>query len=359
MATITKRVGNPKLDKDGNVVRKGRVTYKAIIRMKNQKPVSKSFTRKSDATEWAKNTEVDMKANRYGLTSEAEKHTVADMINRYIALPGSKARVSYLNWWKSEIGNMTLNQVTRATIIKCRDKLATEETGTRTKGKLRSPATVNRYLAYLSMVYSAGVEWEWCDLNPVKGIKRGKENKRVRYLGMSGYPSTEAADLLKACKESDDPQLYPIVVMAMNTGCRAGELLGLDWQDIDFKRGTALLVDTKNGESRTIPVTGHTMEVLKEMRGIGKVFAAKRGSAKYDYAKSWKAAIESAGIENLKFHDLRHHAASMLAIAGMPLNQIGHLLGHKSQVMTARYAHLCDDTVSEIGAMLDKLNFPS
>ena len=184
-------------------------------------------------------------------------------------------------------------------------------------------------------------------------------HQRVRYLGMAGYSKTEAVDLLKACKTSKDPQLYPIVVTAMNTGCRAGELLDLDWQDIDFKRGTALLTDTKNGESRTIPITGHTMEVLKELRGPGKVFTAKPGSARYDYAKSWKTALEAASIEDFKFHDLRHHAASMLAIAGMPLNQIGHLLGHKSQIMTARYAHLCDETVSEIGTLLDKLNFQS
>ena len=347
MATIIKRQGA-----------KG-VTYKALIRQKNQKPIAKSFARKTDAKKWAADTEADMQANRYGLTSEAEKHTVTDMIDRYNSLPNSTARASYLDWWKAEIGLLTLNQVTRATIIKYRDQLATEKTGTRTKGKLRSPATVNRYLAYLSIVFSHAVEWEWCDLNPVKGIKRGKETKRVRYLGMSGYPNTEAADLLKACKESADTQLYPIVVAAMNTGARAGELLGLDWQDIDFQRGTARLTDTKNGESRTIPIAGHAMELLKEKRGIGKVFTAKPGSVKYDYAPAWKKALEAAGIKNFKFHDLRHHAASMLAIAGMPLNQIGHLLGHKSQIMTARYAHLCDDTVTEIGALLDKLNFQS
>ena len=131
MATIIKRVGAKS------------TTYKAIIRMKNQKPVSKSFKRKTDAKQWATNTEADLRANRYGLTSEAEKHTVTDMINRYMGLPHITARVSYLNWWKSEIGNMTLNQVTRATIIKYRDKLASEKTGTRTNGNLRSPATVN------------------------------------------------------------------------------------------------------------------------------------------------------------------------------------------------------------------------
>ncbi len=73
-------------------------------------------------------------------------------------------------------------------------------------------------------------------------------------------------------------------------------------------------------------------------------------------SKPWKAALKEAGIENFKFHDLRHHAASMLAIKGVPLNQIGHLLGHKSQVITARYAHLCNDTVTEIGELLNRLN---
>lgn len=359
MATFTKLTGTPKKDKDGNIIRKGKVTFKAVVRNKNHKPVTKTFDRLTDAKSWANFVEGEMKAGRWGYTSEAEKHTVADMIDRYLSLPDSTARLSYLNWWKGEIGLMKLSQVRRATIIEARDKLAMEDASTRTKTGKRSPATINRYLAYISVVFSAACEWEWIENNPVKGIKRGKEQKIVRYLGMGGYPKTEAADLLKACKESDDPQIYPLVVVAMNTGCRAGELLGLDWQDINFKRGTARLAETKNGESRTIPIAGHAMAVLKDLRGIGMVFTAKPGSAKYDYEPAWQVAKEKAGVKDFRFHDLRHHAASKLAISGVPLNQIAHLLGHKSLAMTMRYAHLCDENVVDIGAKLDKLNFES
>jgi integrase len=350
MATITKRVGTKS------------TTFKAIIRMKNQKAVSKSFARKTDAKDWATKTEADIKAGRYGLTNEAEKHTISDMINRYFELPETTASKDLLRWWGKEIGVKTLNQVTRATIIECRDKLATEKTGTRTRGDYRAPSTVNRYLANLSIVYTHAVEWEWVDINPVKGIRRGKETKRVRYLGMEGYPDNEAEELLKTCKASDDPLIYPMTILAMNTGCRAGELLGLDWRDINFKRGTALLAKTKNGDRRMIPVTGHALEVLKELRGdgrIGKVFPAPEGATKYKHYETFNAVMEEADIRDFKFHDLRHHAASQLAIAGVPLNQIAHLLGHKTLEMTKRYAHLCDDTVNDLGAMLDKLNFPS
>jgi integrase len=350
MATITKRVGTKS------------TTFKAIIRMKNQKAVSKSFARKTDAKDWATKTEADIKAGRYGLTNEAEKHTMSDMIDRYFKTSEPKASKDLLRWWDKEIGHMTLNQVARATIIECRDKLATEKTGTRTRGDYRAPSSVNRYLANLSIVFSHAVEWEWVDINPVKGIKRGKEVKRVRFLGMKGYPETEATDLLDACKNNDDPQLYAMTVMAMNTGCRSGELLGMDWQDIDFKRGTALLTDTKNGESRTIPINDNVIQVLKELRGdgrIGKIFPPPEGATKYKYYVSFKVAMDEAGIKNFKFHDLRHHAASMLAIDHVPIAEIAHLLGHKTLDMAMRYAHLNDEIVVELGAKLNKLNFPS
>lgn len=269
------------------------------------------------------------------------------------------ARESVLKWWITEMGDLPLADVDSSLIVRKLEKLAHENTSTRTEGKRRSPATVNRYLAYLSIVLSYGVSIGVMQFNPAKGIKRNKERPRVRYLGMEGYPDDEAEKLLEACK-NQNATLYALVVTAMNTGARAGELRNLEWSDINFKEESAVLRETKNDETRYIPITGKAKQVLKGLRGggaIGKVFRSDDGSRDYDYTKDWAAAIEKAEIADFRFHDLRHHAASMLAMNGIPLNQIAHLLGHKSIQVTQRYAHLCKKNITDLGAMLDGMNF--
>lgn len=317
---------------------------------------TKSFARKLDARSWAAKIEADIDAGTY---RSRKRHTLKALADRYFSLVANPtARRSIIDWWTGEFGHIELVKLTRGAIVEQLEHLAAEETDTRTRGKRRSPVTVNRYLANLSIVLSYGVTLEWLDHNPAKGIKRNTEKPRVRYLGMDGYPDDEAERLLAACK-NECPTLFALVFTAMNTGARAGELLGLSWQDIDFREGTAILRGTKNGTDRFIPITGKTAEVLKAHWGdgaIGMVFTNEERTRVYDYAKTWKRAVAAAGITDLKFHDLRHHAASMLAIRGVPLNQIAHLLGHKSLAVTQRYAHLSRANVQDLGQMLDAIN---
>ena len=134
--------------------------------------------------------------------------------------------------------------------------------------------------------------------------------------------------------------------MALTTGARLGELLGLHWDEIDFKERTTLLIDTKNGESRTLTIPESTMVELQQFRevGSGLVFPSPTKFRKpFEFRKHWHKAMVDAGIEGFRFHDLRHSCASMLVMNGATLYEAGQVLGHKSQQTTARYAHLSVD----------------
>src|SRR5262249_10456112 len=157
------------------------------------------------------------------------------LIERYIRdiLPHKSHSSIYmqtiqLHWWKEHLGHCILADITPALIAEYRDKLAQ---GTATH---RSPGTINRYLAALSHAFTVGVkEWQWCENNLVWKVTKPKEPRgRVRFLS-----DDERQRLLDACKVSGNPYLYTVVVLALSTGARRGELLSLHWSDVDLKRG--------------------------------------------------------------------------------------------------------------------------
>jgi integrase len=137
-----------------------------------------------------------------------------------------------------------------------------------------------------------------------------------------------------------------VVVLALATGARRGELLGLRWRDVDLERGTILLDDTKNGESRSLPLTGYALEVMCQYAQRSRsdwVFPSQCGTKPADIRRGWENAVERAGLEDFTFHSLRHTAASYLAMNGASLAEIAEVLGHKSLQVTKRYAHLSQD----------------
>lgn len=165
----------------------------------------------------------------------------------------------------------------------------------------------------------------------------------------------EAAKLLAMCRTSTAASyLYPIVVIALNTGMRKGEILSLEWRMIDLKNGSIRLENTKNGDKRNVPLNNTVMEVLRSLpRAIndGKLFA--------NTLHKWGAfdlAVRKAGIKDFHFHDLRHTFASWLVMAGANLTTIKELLGHRSITMTLRYAHLSKDHRAAAVRLLDKNN---
>jgi integrase len=337
MASIQKRTWT---DNDG----RERTTYRVQIRKRGFPPVTASFDRKTDADKWARNTEADMDRRLYFPQHEAERHTLANLADRQLEhvklhRPHDYERQrAILGWWKEEIGELTLAALTLkpAVLAQARDNLMTREG--------LSPATVNRYLAALSKAFTNAVkEWHWVRDNPLRNISKPEEPRgRVRYLS-----DDERVALLEACRKSQYRPLYLMVLFALTTGMRRGELIGLRWQDVDLERRIAVLHDTKNGDRRSVPIVPEVAALLREHGKIRRldsdlIFTSGGATEVWLFDKAWYAALNEAKIKDFRFHDLRHTAASYLAMSGATTAEIAAAMGHRTLQMVKRYAHLSD-----------------
>jgi len=201
-----------------------------------------------------------------------------------------------------------------------------------------SNATVNREVACLKHIFTKAIEWGIVQKNPGKKVKLLRErNTRLRYLN-----EKEIGRLYDACAK----HLRPIVIVALNTGMRKEEILSLRWKDVDYRIRTISILDTKNGESRELPMNDivyRTLLAVKNSLVIPGVFCKKNGERYGNVRKAFEGARKRAGIVDFRFHDLRHTFASHLVMAGVDLRTVQELLGHKSFEMTLRYAHLSPD----------------
>jgi len=317
----------------------GKKRYLAMVRRKGRPLVSQTFPNKTLAKEWAKKVEGEIASTRFLRRIEEEKHTLSEAIDRFIAENLSelseqeqKSRRTHLNWWRDRLGSLSLAAVTPAAITEARAALLDRVSG----------ATSNRYLAALSAVLTlAEKEWEWLSRNPVSKVRRRAESRgRVRFLS-----DDERKRLLKACEASHDRRLHPLVLFALTTGARQGELLGLRWEDVDLENARARLQKTKNKDRRSISFPGSAGEVLREMakapHDSGYLFANGDGLPTFS-KKPWLAALNEAKIDDFRFHDLRHTAASYLAMSGATLPELAAFLGHRTLAMVQRYAHLTE-----------------
>jgi len=195
------------------------------------------------------------------------------------------------------------------------------------------------------------------DDNPLRLVSKPKPPPgRTRFLS-----DAERQALLAACKASDSQHLYLAVVLALSTGMRRGELLGLRWPQVDLDRKWIMLDHTKNGDRRGIPLEGHALELMHEHAKVRQlnsdfVFPGTVPQRPLDIAKAWRTALRNAGIENFRFHDLRHSAASYLAMNSASPVEIAAILGHRTLQMVKRYAHVANShTSSVVRAMNDKI----
>ncbi len=336
----------------------GKIRYYVQIRIKGCPPQHASFKRKTDADRWIQQTEAAIREGRHFKTSESKKHTLADLIERYIEniLPTKRKSIekqtAQLNWWKDHLGCYYLSDITPSLIAEKRDVLLK---GTTLRKKQRSPSTVVRYMAVLSHAYTIAMkEWGWVDDSPIRKVTKPKEPRgRVRFLD-----EDERIRLLEACKESPNPYLYTIVVLALSTGMRHTELMTLTWGDVDLVKERVILKETKNGEIRQVAITGHALELLKQLDKIRRIdthllFPGKFPKKPIDIRTAWESALKRANISNFKYHDLRHTAASYLVMNGASLAEIAEVLGHKTLAMVKRYAHLSD---THTAGVVSKMN---
>lgn len=224
----------------------------------------------------------------------------------------------------------------------------------RYKSKRRNqvkPATINRELSCIKHMFNKAVHFGFLRHNQLNTVKKFKEPPgRVRYLN-----DEEIAKVLDQCAS----YLKPIVICALNTGMRKGEILSLKWQDVDLKNRFLFVRKAKNNETRTLPICEVLYETLKEIGpqlGNQYVFTHADGRPFREIYYGFKAAVKRAGINDFRFHDLRHTCASRLAMQGLDIRVIQELLGQKTLAMTMRYSHLSHKTLRNA---VDQLNLGS
>ncbi|KGJ95195.1 site-specific integrase [Colwellia psychrerythraea] len=207
------------------------------------------------------------------------------------------------------------------------------------------PATTNRQINTIKGCLSRAVEWGAIDSHDLSKVKTlTVDNSKVRYLSKD-----EEARLRENLQTCDTDFLEVIVILALNTGMRKGELLSLDWNHVNFEN-KILTVDfqnAKSGNTRHLPLNTQAFNTLKQWQqktdGIGFVFKDKNNAQLKDFPYIWGALLDEAQITNFRFHDLRHHFASKLVMASVDLNTVRELLGHSDLKMTLRYAHLAPE----------------
>ena len=190
---------------------------------------------------------------------------------------------------------------------------------------------------------SVGVrEWQWLEENPVSKLRKLKESKgRERLL------SEEELDrLLEATKQSANKDLHTAVVLALSTGARKMEIWGLRWRDVELNEGLATLHQTKNGETRTVPIQAYALDLMRKRSKVRHidtdlVFPSTVDPQKpFDFRTSWEKVLSKARILDFCWHDFRHISGSYLAMGEASTREIAEILGHKTLQMAMRYSHL-------------------
>ncbi|RYH53876.1 MAG: site-specific integrase [Alcaligenaceae bacterium] len=281
---------------------------------------------------------------------------VSALIDRYMAeyTGRDETRPQRLAWWKVRLSDVTLAQLTDDDVFFALEDLAQKHgryfAGVdadgkaiyKAKGRPLAPATLNRYSAALGAVLTWAIKrriapkgWD----NPCRRIERRPEkNEIIRFLS-----EAERTNLLSACRRSKWPRLYLLVLLAITTGARRGELEQLRWCDLDLELRTAYVLTTKNTDRKVLPLVPVVIDELRTFVGAPQALvfgSARRPDVPYNHVQVWHTALKQASIKKFRFHDLRHTCASYLAQSGATLLEIGEVLGHRQLSVTKRYSHL-------------------
>ena len=357
----------------------GTKSYHVQVRIKGFPPQTKTFASKTMAKQWAAMVETELKAGRYLPRVVAERHTLAELIDRYRkeVLPQKKAKfirdqTVHLDWWETKLGRYNLAELNSNLIAQARNALSTEPYGkagskTAAKDRVRAPATVVRYMGALSHALNTAVnEWGWMDKSPMVGVKKPKvDNERRRFLS-----DDEIQRVLVSAKESENRFLYTVVLLALSTGMRQSEIMTLRWRNVLVEDGAdmGLLVmeKTKNGDARTSPLAEDAFTAVMALRdkaiknNAGRVPASQLlfpsdtvENKPVEIRKAWETCRKRAELDDFRFHDLRHTAGSLLAMSGASTREIAEVLGHKTMAMAKRYSHL---TQKHLGSVVATMN---
>ena len=273
-----------------------------------------------------------------------EKKTVAELMKKFIEEYGPKVSEAQQRSYKTSQKNLE-KFFGLTPLTKIRPKLIAEYKRLRLSKK-RKPATVNRELACFSKAFRiAATEWEWVKENPMALVSRERENNKViRWLSENEEPL-----LLEKCQD----WLQEIVIFAIHTGMRQGEILNLKWKEVNLFRREIFVIKSKNNEPRTIPISNQLFELLKgksRVKSISRYVFTACNNQRMDEAnlrRAFRKAVKDSGIDKFRFHDLRHTFGSRLAQRGVDLFTISRLMGHKDINTTMRYLHHSTETLKK------------
>ena len=345
MATITKTPSN---------------TWKAIIRKRGWPTTIKTFRTKRDAQDWARRTEDDMVRGVYIDRTGSDRILLKHALDRYLREVSSTKRETTANAerhkakaLKASLGVSSLAAITPDLVARYRDERL--ESG-------KSNNTVRLELSLLSHLFTIAIK-EWrvgLFYNPVANIRKPTPGKgRDRRLGVD-----EEQSLFKACDRHSNPMLGWMARIALYTGMRAGEIKSLNRAQVDLDKRTVHLTETKNGSARTVPLTRQATDVFRAalnnpVRPLDTdlIFWGEPGRdgrrRPYEFRPAWGRTLKRAGIEGLRFHDLRHEAVSRLVEAGLGDQEVAAISGHKSMQMLKRYTRLrAEDLVERLDQLM-------
>ncbi|UVT18541.1 MAG: site-specific integrase [Nitrospira sp.] len=296
---------------------------------------------------------VQIAEGRFFERREEEDRTFKEMMDRYmeeravLKAPKSHGRDrTALNHLLPVFGDRVLAEIAPKLLAAYKIQRRNEQA---------APATINKELQLVRHAFNVAMrEWEWCRENPMHRVSLEQVRNEVdRWL-----TANEEERLLAA----SSPWLQEMIRFGLNTGMRQGEILNLQWQDVDFTRGTLMVMKSKNGTRRTIPLNSTVYELLAAKQAAtgasrGPVFKTPLGNTLQVrfLVREFCEARDRAGIPDFRFHDMRHTFATRLVQRGIDLYKVQRLLGHKTGTMTQRYAHHSPESLRDGVNVLDEV----
>jgi integrase len=321
MATITKRGDS----------------WFAQVRRKGFAPRYKSFKRKGDAQQWAREQEMSVD-NGSAATKGQSRATIAQLLERYLrevtvhkkGAASERARIGKMQ--KAPLANLSLQSLTPAAVAAYRDA----------RLQLVKPGTVRRELVILHhLIEVASKEWGLhAGFNPVSRITRPiVRDQRERRVEADELTRLRSALALKRA-----PDLSVVVEFALATAMRRGEILNLVWTDIDLDARVATVRESKSGWSRTVPLSEEAITILQKLnRTSAQVFLTTADAVK----NGWARVLTKADVNGLRFHDLRHEAISRFFERGLSVAEVSHISGHRDLRTLSRYTHLRAEDIAK------------
>ncbi len=308
--------------------------WQSIVRRRGHTPVSKTFSTRSECDIWARQVEGEMDRGAYIPRITSKTTTLGDLIDRYIEEVSPLKRsckndTQRLRYLKLHFGKLSASAIRSTHVAQWRDQRLKQG---------RAGSTIVKEINSLSHVLDTAIK-DWgmgLAINPVKQVRKPKQargrDRRITQAELAALQSSK---------------LSPIVTLAIETGMRLGELLSLEWNLINYEQRTVTLPITKNGEKRMVPLSPVAIKTLQSITGQGdRVFSQWKASDSFE--KAWqrhiirlkKSSTTPSFLEDLRFHDLRHEAASRLFEKGLNVMEVASVTGHKTLAMLKRYTHL-------------------